>query len=48
MHKAGFKIEYICADREFEPVLLPMRDEFGFQVNLASAQEHVPTVEHSI
>jgi hypothetical protein len=40
--RAGFKIEYICGDREFEPVLLPMRDEFRFQANLASAQEHVP------
>jgi hypothetical protein len=46
--QAGFKSDYICADIEFEQVLLPMRDEFGFQVNLASAQEHVPTVECSI
>lgn len=46
--QAGFHVAYICADREFEPVLTPMRDEFGFQINLASAQEHVPTVERSI
>jgi hypothetical protein len=46
--QAGFHVAYICADRKFEPVLRPMRDEFGFQINLASAQEHVPTVEQSI
>jgi hypothetical protein len=47
-HRAGFKITYICADQEFEQVLLPLRDEFDFNMNLVSAQEHVPTVERSI
>jgi hypothetical protein len=46
--QAGFKIAYICADQEFEQVLLPLRDEFDFNMNLVSAQEHVPTVERSI
>jgi hypothetical protein len=33
---------------EFEPLLASMRDEFGFLPNIATAQEHVPTVEQSI
>jgi hypothetical protein len=45
---AGFHVAYICADCEFEPVLTPVRDKFGFQISLASTQEHVRTVEWSI
>jgi hypothetical protein len=46
--RAGFQIRYICADREFEPLLVSMRDEYKFTPNIANAQEHVLTVERSI
>jgi hypothetical protein len=47
-NKAGFKIEYVCADNEFMEILADMSHEYDFKTNIASAQEHVPVVERSI
>jgi hypothetical protein len=45
---ASFKIQYVCTGIEFEPLLMSMKDEYGFKPSIASVQEHVPVVEHSI
>ena len=44
---AGFPITIINSDNEFRPKLEPMKHEFGFQPNYASAQEHVPEAERN-
>ena len=44
---AGFPVTIINSDNEFRPVLEPMKTEFGFQPNYASAQEHVPEAKRN-
>lgn len=39
---AGFQVVAICADREFIPVLNPMKHEQEFEPNCTSAQECLP------
>ena len=44
---AGFLVTIFNSDNEFCPVLEPMKQEFGFQPNYASAQEHVPEAKRN-
>ena len=44
---AGFPVIIINSDNEFRPVFEPMKAEFGFQPNYASAQEHIPEAERN-
>jgi hypothetical protein len=44
---AGFQVATVSADREFVAVLDPIKEQYKFTTNYASAQEHVPEVERS-
>ena len=44
---AGFQVARIECDREFKPIMDPIKVAMGIQMNYASAQEHVPKIERS-
>ena len=46
-NNAGFSIAVISSDPEFQPVLDPIKGVLQFKTNYASANEHVPPIEHN-
>ena len=46
-NNAGFQIARIECDREFKPVMEPIKTAMGIHMNHASAHEHVPEIERS-
>jgi len=43
----GFRITTIRCDNEFHPLMDPLANDFGIQVNYANPQEHVPQAERN-
>ena len=46
-NNAGFSIAIVISDPEFQPVLDPIKNVLQFMMNYASANEHVPQIEHN-
>jgi len=44
-NRAGFKLKSIHCDNEFQPLMQPLQDKHGINMNCANAQEHVPEAE---
>ena len=46
-NSAGFLIDVIHADKQFQPLLEEVSDELDIKLNIAPAKEHVPDIERN-